>query len=166
MNPAHLVPIIVVALLAIRMYGRVRRNIGRQRLQRKRLIAGIIIFAVVTCVLLFVSFIYPRVLLGLGGGLALGGLLALVGLRLTRFEATPEGRFYTPNSYIGVALSVLFIGRLLYRLVLLSSISDKPAQAPPLMQSPLSFLVFGLLAGYYIGYYAGILWRSRAASTA
>jgi hypothetical protein len=101
------------------------------------------------------------VLIGLGGGLAAGVLLALVGLRLTRFEATPEGRFYTPNPYIGVAISILFVGRLLYRLFMLSTVSEKPMQAPPLMQSSLSFLVFGLLAGYYMAYYIGVLMRSR-----
>jgi len=153
----------IVALVAIRMYGRVRRNIGRQRLQPKRLIAGIIIFAVVTCLLGVYSLIFPRLLVGLGGGLVLGVLLALLGLHLTRFEATPEGRFYTPNPYIGIGLSVLFVGRLVYRLVLLSSISGNPVQAPSLMQSSLSFFVFGLLAGYYMAYYIGLL-RSRTSS--
>src|SRR5580658_5084480 len=134
MNPNSIVPVVVVSLLAFRMYGRVRRNIGRQPMQQKRMIARIIIFAVVTCLLSVISFLYPRLFLGLGGGLALGALLAFVGLRLTQFEATPEGHFYTPNPYIGVALSILFVGRILYRLFLISTISDNPTQAPPLMQ--------------------------------
>jgi hypothetical protein len=28
--------------------------------------------------------------------------VAFYGLRLTRFEATPEGFFYTPNIYVGL----------------------------------------------------------------
>ena len=165
MTPNHLVPVAIVAVLAIRMYGRVRRNIGRQPLQRKRSIARIVIFAVLTCLLALYSLFFPRLLIGLGGGLALGVVLALVGLRLTRFEATPEGHFYTPNPYIGVALSVLLVGRVVYRLVLLSTTSDNPVQAPPLMQSSLSFLVLGLLFGYYMVYYIGLLRRSRTFST-
>ena len=48
---------------------------------------------------------------GLAGGLALGVPLGLYGLHLTRFETTPEGRFYTPNPYMGVGLSMLLAGR-------------------------------------------------------
>jgi MFS family permease len=161
MNPANLVPVAIVSVLAFRMYSRVRRNIGRQPLQRKRLIARIVIFAVVTCLLAVYSVVYPRLLVGLGGGLALGVLLALVGLRLTRFEATPEGHFYTPNPYIGVALSLLFVGRLLYRLFLFSANSDITARQPALMQSALSFFIIELLAGYYMAYFVGLLLRSR-----
>jgi hypothetical protein len=164
LNPNSIVPVVVVSLLAFRMYGRVRRNIGRQPMQPKRMIAFIIIFAAVTCLLSVISFLYPHLFLGLGGGLALGALLALVGLRLTRFEATPEGHFYTPNPYIGVALSILFVGRIVYRLFVISTVSDSPQPPPSLMQSPLSFLVFGLLAGYYVAYYVGLLLRSRKES--
>lgn len=46
-------------------------------------------------------------------GLA-GGALALFGLRLTRFENTPQRRFYTPHGGIGFAFSGLLIGRLAY----------------------------------------------------
>ena len=164
MTADKLVPLAIVAVLAIRMYGRVRRNIGRQPLQPKRTIARIIIFAVLTCLLAVFCVFFPRLVIGLGGGLALGVLLALVGLRLTRFEALPQGHFYTPNPYIGVALSVLLVGRLVYRLLLFSATPDNPAQAPPLLQSSLSFLVFGLLAGYYMTYYIGLLMRSKTYS--
>src|SRR5580658_282664 len=82
MNPANLLPVAVVSVLAFRMYGRVRKNIGRQPMQHKRLIARTIIFAVVTCVLAVFCVIHPQLLMGLAGGLVLGVLLALVGLRL------------------------------------------------------------------------------------
>ena len=39
-------------------------------------------------------------------------------LRHTEFEATPQGYFYTPHLYIGIAVTALFIGRMLYRMVL------------------------------------------------
>jgi MFS family permease len=165
MTPDKFVPMAIVAVVAISMYGRVRRNIGRQPLQPKRSIARIVIFAVLTSLLMLFSFVFPRLLVGLGGGLALGVLLALVGLRLTQFEATPQGHFYTPNPYIGVSLSILLVGRLVYRLFQISSNSDNPAPAPAMWQSPLSFLVFGLLAGYYMAYYIGLLMRSKADST-
>ena len=165
MTSDKLVPaVIIVAVIAIRMYTRVRRNIGRQPLRPARAIASIVIFAVVTFLLALYGVLFPRLLIGLGGGLVLGVLLALVGLRLTQIEATPEGHFYTPNRYIGVALSTLLVGRVLYRLFLISTVSDNPAPTPALMQSPLSLLVFGLLAGYYMAYYAGLLIRRKTVS--
>jgi hypothetical protein len=163
MSSPNLVPVVVVSLVAWRLYGRMRRNIGRQPLQPKRLVTRIVIYAVLTCLIAVFSVIQPRLLLGLGGGLALGLPLALVGLRLTKFEATPAGRFYTPNSYIGSALTILLAARLIYRLMVFSSISNNPAQPPAPMHSPLTFCVFGLLAGYYMAYYFGVLRRSRKA---
>jgi hypothetical protein len=168
MIPSHyVVPLLFVALVAWRMYGRLRRNIGRQALQPKRLVARIVIFAIVTCGLAAFSFSlqYPRLLLGLGVGLALGLPLAWLGMRLTKFEATPQGRFYTPHSSIGIALTILFVGRLVYRVMLISTDIATPTQRPAFMQSALSFFVYGLLAGYYMAYYIGVLARSRAASS-
>lgn len=163
MTPNNIVLAIVAAVIAVRMYSRMRRNIGRQPLQPKRLIARIVVLAVITAGIAIYSIDNSRLLMGLGGGLAVGALLALVGLRLTQFEDTAEGRFFTPNAYIGIALTILFMGRLIYRLTLLSSLSPREGRAPALMQSPLSFFIFELLAGYYIAYYLGIL-RRRTAS--
>ncbi len=87
--------------------------------------------------------------------------LAFVGLKLTNFETTAQGRFYTPNPYIGTALTVLLAARLVYRLIVLSNSSQNPTQPPPLMQSSLTLCVFGILAGYYMAYYIGVLARSK-----
>ncbi|HLP77259.1 MAG TPA: hypothetical protein VK327_10105, partial [Candidatus Paceibacterota bacterium] len=164
--PINFLPALVSSLVAWRVYRRVRRNIGRQPFQPRRLIARASIFAVITIGLIaFTAASELRVLLGLLGGLVPGIVLAWFGLRLTRFESTPEGRFYTPNTYIGVGLSLLMVGRVLYRLMLLHvtpNASDlfnrQPAAA---MKSPLTFFIFGLLAGYYMVYLAGVLMRCR-----
>jgi hypothetical protein len=161
MTSPNFVPVAVGALIAWRIFARMRRNIGRQPLQPKRMVTRIVIYGVLTLLLAAFSVLYPRVLLGLGGGLALGVPLALVGLKLTKFETTPQGRFYTPNPYIGTALTALLAARLVYRLIALSNLSQNPTQPPPVMQSSLTFCAFGILAGYYIAYYIGILVRSR-----
>jgi hypothetical protein len=163
MDTAHIVPLLFVCLIAWRIYIRARRNIGRQPLQPKRMVVRIVIFAVVTCGLAVFSFFNPRLLIGLGAGLALGAPLALLGLKLTQFETTTQGQFYTPNSAIGVALTVLLVGRVAYRMMLLSTASRNPGQPPAFMQSALSFCVFGILAGYYVAYYIGVLAQSRKA---
>jgi flagellar basal body-associated protein FliL len=54
-----------------------------------------------------------------------------------------------------IALSILFVGRMLYRFWILNDAVHAPSQ-PQLFQSALTFLVFGLIAGYYIVYYIGL----------
>jgi len=164
-NSTNLVPVVVVGVFALRMYGRMRRNIGRQTLRPNRLITRIIIYGVVTLLLAAFALLHQALLLGLGAGLALGVPLAFLGLSLTKFESTTEGRFYTPNPYMGGALTILLAGRLIYRLIVLSNSAQNSPQTPTLMHSALTLCVFGLLAGYYIAYSIGVLVRSRTASS-
>src|SRR5277367_1654760 len=110
---------------------RVRRNIGRQPLRPRRAITSITILSLVSVLIAAVSFHNTNLLLGLVGGLLLGGLLGLVGLRLTRFETTDVGHFYTPNMHIGIALSVLFVGRIIYRYVVLNDAAMAQNHAQP-----------------------------------
>lgn len=146
------IPIVFGGLIAWSIYRRVRRNIGRQQLRPKRSIVSLVIFS--TFSILIFTFVHNvAVLLGFGGGLMLGAILGFVGLRLTKFETTDEGHFYTPNTYIGGALSVIFIGRMAYRLWLNHPDSTSDAQ---LFHSPLTLFVSGLLFGYYIVYYVGL----------
>jgi hypothetical protein len=157
---APVAPILFGGLIAWGIYRRVRRSIGRQPLRPIRSVISIVIFTLVSA-LLFVSATHDlRLLLGIGGGMALGVLLGFLGLRLTRFETTDAGHFYTPDTRIGVVLSLLFLGRLLYRLWVLRDAALAPHQ-PQLLQSPLTFFIFGLLAGYYVVYYLGLLVHTR-----
>lgn len=160
--PINLVPALVSSVVAWRVYRRVRRNIGPQPFQPKRLIAQTAVFAVACVALLFFVVQHLPSMFAFGGGLVSGTLLALVGLRFTKFDSTETGRFYTPNTYIGVGLSLLLIGRVVYRLMMLRSASANfdPAHAP-FMKSPLTFFIFGLLAGYYLVYFPGVFIRCR-----
>jgi hypothetical protein len=146
------------------MYRRVRRNIGRQSLHPRRAITSIIILSLVTVLLIGTSLQNTNLLLGLGGGLLLGALLGFVGLRLTRFETTNAGHFYTPNTPIGVALSLLLAGRIVYRLMIFQNVSVAPNHPPP-MQSPLTLFILGLTIGYYLVYQTGLFIHSRDKNT-
>lgn len=90
----------------------------------------------------------------------LGGILGFVGLRLTRFENTEQGHFYTPNAYIGIALSTLFIGRIVYRLMLAGNFATGRA-SPNSFQSPVTLLIFGLIVGYYWVFLIGLVAHGR-----
>jgi hypothetical protein len=162
--PVNVLPVLVVAFVGWRMYGRLRRNVGRQLFKRRRLNYRICIYGALTLLLAGISLlaVHPlRLMAGLFGGLIAGAPLGLYGLRLTRFETDAEGRFYTPNPYMGVGLSLLLAGRLAYRLIVLSRQATQTHARPQAMQSPLTLFLFGLLAGYYIVYFSGILARHR-----
>jgi hypothetical protein len=149
-----------LALVAWRIYRRIRRNIGRQPLRPRRALTSVILFSVLSVAIIYASLHQPRLLLGVSGGLSLGMLLGLIGLRLTRFETTAAGHFYIPNTPIGVALSLLLVGRLGYRFMVLRDVAAAPGHPPPL-QSALTFFIFGLMAGYYIVYQTGLFIHRR-----
>jgi hypothetical protein len=154
------VPILFGGLIAWSFYRRVRRNIGRQKLRPRRIITSIVIFCIVSLLIVIASLQNANLLLGFGGGLLAGTALGFVGLRLTHFETTEEGHFYTPDTRIGVAISLLLIARLFYRYWMLRNVSYAPNHPPP-MQSPLTFLIIGLTFGYYLVYFAGLFVHLR-----
>lgn len=147
--------IFILALVAWGIYRRVRRSIGRQPLRPVRIIISLVILSLVTMLFFGLMLPHPDALLALGGGMVLGVLLGLVGLKLTRFETTEAGHFYFPNTYIGLALSLLFIGRILYRQWM--NQHQTLASQPQLFQSPLTLFIVGLNLGYGLTYYIGLI---------
>jgi hypothetical protein len=106
---------------------------------------------------------HPERLWWLAAGLGLGVPLGIFGLGKTSFEPTPQGLYYTPNVHLGVALSLLFVARIVYRLVEVYVLEPAATHGMhDFARSPLTLAVFGLLAGYYIAYAVGLVrWRFR-----
>lgn len=162
MTSTQLVPAIVAPLIVWRVYVRVRRNIGRQRLEPRALKVRIAVFGLVLLVIAAGAAFFLPGLLALLAGVAGSVALAWAGVRLTKFERTPEGDFFTPNTVIGIALSLLLIGRLVYRLtVVYQHASASGERLPYTMGSPLTLGILGLTFGYYVAYYTGVLVQSR-----
>ena len=162
MTPIVLVPIVVAPLIVWRLYARTRRQFGRQPIQPKRMWTRVAILSVVTLLVATQGLIDPRLAAGLGAGLVGGVALGALALKLTRFEIDGSSDCYFPNPWIGLALSALFIGRLLYRLmVLYPQMSHATGGYAPYQRSPLTMAILGLLLGYYIAYYAGLLIHHR-----
>ena len=163
-NPSTVALLVFIPLIAWRIYRRFRRLVGRQRLSKVRLWIRLLIYPVLLLLLGAAMHGYPERICWLAGALGLGALLGAFGLKKTDFEPTSTGLFYTPHAHLGIALSLLFVARIAYRLF---EIYASPA--PPLGhnmdhfgQNPLTLIVFGLLAGYNITYTIGLLrWRSR-----
>jgi hypothetical protein len=160
-STSSLIPALVLPYLAWRVYRRFHRNVGRQLVHPQRLVTGIVIFGLLAAILLFFSLPMPLMLAGSGAGIVCGGLLAVIGLRLTKFEVSADPpHYYTPNTYIGVALTLLLAGRVLYRIGVIYFSGAAAGSSPSVMQSPLTLLILGLTAGYYIAYNSGVLIRS------
>ena len=119
--PAHLTNyLIMLPLLAWIVWRRVSRTFGRQPVQRKRMIFRVVLFSVIGAALALSGFHHLALAEGLLGGVLIGGAIGLVGLRLTRFEVDPvKGDCYVPNVWIGALLTVLLLGRLAWRLMVL-----------------------------------------------
>jgi len=156
MQSPHFATILIIGIFAWSIYRRVRRNIGRQPLQPRRAKISIVILSAISALIIGTSLQNINLPLGFGAGLLLGGLLGLVGLRLTKFETTDQGHFYTPNTHIGIALSGLFVGRIAYRFIVLGDAVTAQSHPQP-FQSPLTLFIVGLNVGYYIVYQTGIL---------
>ena len=161
MTSKQLVPALVIPFIAWRVYMRARRNIGRQPFKPARLQVSIAVFSLVLVIFAYFGLPHPNTLLALGGGVAVSVGLSWWGLHLTKFEDTPQGKFYTPNTALGLAVTALFIGRIVYRMITLPSVADGTLAAPQPFQSPLTFFLFGVSAGYYIVYSIGVLIRSH-----
>ncbi len=167
LNPSTITLLILIPLIIWRVYARIRRMVGRQRLSKVRPWITLIVFPLIIALLALATLPRPERLAILAGGLAIGIALAVYGLRRTKFEVAPEGFFYTPNAHLGIALSLLFVARILYRFVEIYVLNPTVSRdMRDFGNSPLTLAVFGLLAGYYIGYAVGLVrWRAMAERT-
>ena len=159
------IPFLMLPLMAFAVWRRVRGTFGRQPIRRQRMLGRIAVFALLGGVLALSGLHNLRLLEGLLGGALCGALLGLAGLRLTRFERDASGAdAYIPNPWIGGLLSVLLLARLGWRfMVMMPQLQDSAMaqSAPAVGNSPLTLAVFGLLIGYYITYFAGLLVHHR-----
>ena len=164
LSPGTITLLILIPLIIWRVYSRIRRMVGRQRLSKIRPWITLTIFPLIILMLALAAFRHPERLALLAVGLAVGVALSIYGLRRTKFEVTPQGYFYTPNAHLGIALSLLFVARLAYRFVEIYLLNPTiPRDMQEFGRSPLTLAVFGLLAGYYIGYAVGLVrWRASA----
>ena len=159
--------LIAAPLIAFALYRRFKRSFGRQPVGPKRMIARMVLLALV-CVLFLALAPTPSGFAAAAAGAAVGIGLAFLGLAHTEIESSAEGAFYTPNKWIGIGVMALFIGRLAARMftVYRAAGATVPGATPfdGIGRSPLTTAILFVMAAYYIAYYAGVLRRARASS--
>lgn len=130
--PHLLVTGAIIALIGWRLYARIRRNIGRQHFTPWRSWTSVTLFPLLILLLaLGLRFKAPIMGTSLAGGLVLGVIMGVIGLRLTRYESTPEGLFYVPSAHIGVLLSTLLVCRIAYRFIVAGESPTRSRAARP-----------------------------------
>jgi hypothetical protein len=155
------------------IYRRLRRTFGRQPLQPRRMIARIVLLSAAVCVLLPLALRSPQFLGAELAGAALGIGLGVWGSKCTRFVMSGERMHYVPHTYTGIAVTLLVLGRLAFRAVQVYTAGQAASVTAPaadpshafaatsMIRSPLTVGIVFLLAGYYLWYYAWVLWKSK-----
>src|SRR5580698_1503266 len=165
---------LTAALVLFMIYRRFRRNFGRQLLGRKRLTFRIWLLGIVGGLLLIPALFSPLRALASAVGLGIGVALALWAAKNTRFEKQDDKLYYIPHTYTGMVVSALFLGRIIYRFVVLSpslfSVVTVDANATSqrdfggfstISNNPVTRGIFFILVGYYVYYYWYVLHESK-----
>lgn len=154
----------VVALMLLIAYRRIRRAVGRQPFRPTRMKVRMAVLALASIAFVAVPRGQTLIMAGAAAGALAGLALAVYALKHTRFEFTEAGTFYTGHPYIGLGIALLFVGRLVYRLAVMSTAAPMggPRSVSPFagaVGNPLTTAVFFVMAGYYLTYYAGLIRR-------
>jgi hypothetical protein len=165
-NLSQFGPYLFAALVVFAVYRRLRRSFGRQPLRPRRMMLRMVLLTVLACCLMPVALRSGQFLAAELIGAALGVALGVWGAQRTRFQMHDGRLHYLPHTYTGITVSLLFIGRLVYRVVQAYAGDPLQVYAPASMiRSPLTVAIFFLLAGYYLYFYSVLLWKSKRLKT-
>ena len=109
---------------------------------------------------LWIPYAFSHALAGLLGGLALG----LVGLALTRWEASPGGWYYTPNRWLVLAITLIVAARVAFgfwRSWNAWQVTSDYASWAAASGAAGSLAAGAVVLGYYLIYWVGIRRRVR-----
>ncbi|WDS35550.1 hypothetical protein [Pseudoxanthomonas sp.] len=161
--PAHavapLTPYLSMVAFAFIYYRRIRRSFGRQQWKSTRAIVRLSILGLVTAMLVLAACFLPHVALGIALGALLGAGLGLLSLRHTHTEWADGSGWYTPNPWIGGALSVVLLGRLIWRW---SQGAFSTGGTSGQNASPLTMGIAAALVVYSLVHVGGLWLRMRA----
>jgi hypothetical protein len=162
MNLTTLALLVLTPLLVWRVYSRLKTQMGRQRSIVSRHWTGVLVFTAMIAVPASELMDRPLPLAVLAAGTLAGIAYAAWGLRLTRFEDTNEGYFFTPNARLGIVVAMLLVARVLYIGVEMYANQGSGVAVPRFTDSPLTMLIVGVTGAYFATYSAALLrWRAK-----
>lgn len=112
----------------------------------------------------------PNAFTGAAAGLALGAVLGLAGLALTRWEPSAATLHYTPNRWLVLLVTFVVSARVAYGLWRSWTVAEAGVYGTPMVLAfgiPESLAAGGAVIGYYFAYGLGVRrhvlkWRNRA----
>ena len=146
---------IVLPLVAWRVYVRLKRLLAHQRYSVWKHGFSVLGLSALMAFMFYEAAQRHESLASLAGGLLLGLSIGGWCLHRTEFEHRPDGLFFTPDRYIGAALSVVLISRLVWRGAH-GSTSITGWSLEEFIHNPSTLFVYGLFSGHYIAFTAGI----------
>lgn len=154
--------LLLTPVLVWRIYSRIKTQMQRQRSIMQRHYTGVIAFAALALVPAAQMADDVRLLGLLAAGVAFGIGYGWWGLKLTRFETTREGYFFTPNPRLGLVIAMLFVACMLYIGFEIYANKGTGLPTPKVTDYLFSLPSMGLVAGYFGMYSAGLLrWRFK-----
>ena len=157
-----LTPFIATAAIGWLYYRRIRRQFGRQPWKPgARYWLRVALLSLLLAGLLIAGATIAGGALAVSGGLAAGIVLGALSLHHTRIEHIDGARWYTPNPWIGGALSLVLLGRLAWRWQggAFAAVGGgaHAAQDP----SALTLGIVAALLAFYLVNGTGLAWRMR-----
>ena len=146
---------IMLPLVAWRVYVRLKRLFAHQRYSVWKHGFSVLGLSALAALMCYEAAKKHESLASLAGGLLLGFLIGGWCLYRTDFERRREGLFFTPDRYIGAALSVVLIGRLVWRGAN-GSTSAAGWSLQEFIHNPSTLFLYGIFSGHYIAFAAGI----------
>lgn len=117
MQSQYIITILVGIIIVYRIFTRIRRNLSWQQLKPRRMGITTVLFSIIGLMFLAAGTLQVSTVISDILGIAAGVGLAYVGAQLTQVEKRNGYWFYRPNLWIGSLVTVIFIGRFVYRIV-------------------------------------------------
>ncbi len=172
-DPQHFInALIPAAFVVFIMYRRVRRNFGRQKLNRGYMIFRMVVLCVIGALMLIPTFFIKELAWVTIAGAGIGVGLGIWAAKHTRFLREDGVLYYLPHTYTGMVVTALFVGRIAYKVFVnaqpYAGVTTDWNTGPgdlsfldAFVHNPWTRLAYFILLGYYVYYYWYVLHESK-----
>ncbi|WP_187770607.1 DUF1453 family protein [Cognatilysobacter lacus] len=151
----ELMPYVIVAVVCFALYRRIRSHFGWQPWRQSRTTVRVAVMSVALAALAAMAAINPAHYWGIAVGGAVGAGLGVLALRLLSVDAVDGQPGYTPNPWIGGALTALLVARIAWRVA-------TGGYMTPQASSPLTFAVAAAVVAFYLMQGIGLMRLMRS----